>query len=292
MEIRELYNSFMADAKRIPGFVAGQKEDVPYDITELADMYLLADEEGDESAKSMYLSALVVRYWHMTTILYGNSKTLPIEREDVVDWLVDAILKALHYRSWLNPDKPISKDRKGAEKCINQCITSIRQWWFKNLNQLKRKGNKYLQSLDDSAYADSEDGRKTTVLDTVESYDDRESLCGELIDKALRDGDVLAGIIIDGIAYQDTFMDTVKTVENDDGDKVLAHGSEFSRQKLMKHLRSLTPGFIEYFAATYGADKGAVEEEASRLSSLKSEELNSDVRAAFRWIEGKVRLCM
>lgn len=270
MEIKEYYTAFVRDANRIPGFVVGQKEDVPYDITELANMYVLAEEEGDESAKSAYFSALMVRYWHMTSLLYEKSNTLPIEKEDAVRWLEEAILIAMGYKSWLNPDKAVSKDRKGAEKCINQCITSRRQFWFKHYNQQKRKDDKYLQSLDDAAYSDSEEGRKVTVLDTVSCEDDNVNPCAELIDKALQKGDVLSGFIIDGIAYQDMQVD----------------------RKLMKHLKSLTPGFIEYFASIYCVDKKAVEKEASRLRSINATDFDTKMRKSLGWIRRTAKLCM
>ena len=41
--INDIYNKYKNKCLTIPGFVVGQKEDVPYDITELANKYCGGD---------------------------------------------------------------------------------------------------------------------------------------------------------------------------------------------------------------------------------------------------------
>lgn len=277
------YITYAKCALGLEGFQLGQKEDVPYDITELANGCVRAIDAGDELKKSQYFSALMVRYWHMTTLLYESSKTLPIVKEDTIDWLADAILKALHYRSWLDPNKAISKDKKGAEKCINQCITSMRQWWFKHLNQLKRKGDKYLVSLDDKAYPLSSDDKSMTVLDTLGVNASSDNSCANIIAKALRGSDLLTAIIIDGIANQDSFVET-------HSESIVTNS--FSKRKLSNHLKNLSPRFISNFAYAYGVSEESVTAVSESLKKAKQSEIMSEIDEALYWLKGTIGLCM
>lgn len=282
--INDSYITYAKCALGLEGFELGQKEDVPYDITELANGCVRAIDSGDALKESQYFSALMIRYWHMTTLLYESSKTLPIVKEDTVDWLADAILKALHYRSWLDPNKAVSKDKKGAEKCINQCITSMRQWWFKHLNQLKRKGDKYLISLDDKAYPTSSDDKSMTVLDTVgvsEPSSDKGYV--SLIAKALRSSDLLTAIIIDGIANQDSFVET-------HSDSLPT--SSFSKRKLSHHLKNLSPKFISAFSLIYGVREEDIASVSEGLRKSKQSEVISEIDEAIYWLKGNIGLCM
>lgn len=290
MNINEIYLSYANEARKIPGFRIGQKEDVPYDIQELADMYLLAADRGDESSKSMYFSALMVRYWHMTSYLYDKSDTLSgITREDMVDWLVEGLLKAFRYRSWQDPSKAVSKDKKrGAEKCFNQCITSRRQFWFKHYNQAKRKDDKYVLSMDAPSTLSkqlTQDGKlekSITIMDTLKTYDKPiENICDVLIMDALDNKDMLTALVVDGMANQDTFVNDSKSWQP-------------SRKKLMRHLHNLTPGFIEYFSDTYDVSTTKVNEEATRLSKMSMKELDTEIDGAVSWLRGRkeVIACM
>lgn len=282
MNISEMYTSFASEALRIPGFKLGQKEDVPYDIQELADMYLLAEDQGDRQAMSMYFSALMIRYWHMTSYLYNKSDTLAgITREDMVDWLADALLKAFKYRSWQDPSKAVSKDKKkGAEKCFNQCITSMRQFWFKHYNQLKRKDDKELQSLDDEAYPGSDKELKVTLMDTVGQEEEIISPCDEIIGSALDSGKLLAALVADGIVNRDTFVNGKGGIPD-----------RFSLTKMYAYLSDIPAEDIWEFAIRYGVDEKAVMDEADRLRSIKPAELRERVHAAKHWIWKRMQAC-
>ena len=281
MDIGEMYTSFANEALRIPGFRLGQKEDVPYDIQELADMYLLAEDQGDRQAMSMYFSALMIRYWHMTSYLYSKSDTLAgITREDMVDWLADALLKALKYRSWQDPSKAVSQDkRKGAEKCFNQCITSMRQFWFKHYNQLKRKDDKELQSLDDEAYPGSDKDSKATIMDTVGQDDEPIGPCDEIIEKALDNGDLFAALVVDGIANRDLFVHAKKGP------------GRFSLPKMFAYLSDIPAEDVWEFAMRYGVGEKAVMGEADRLRSAKPREIREAYWEVVKWLAGRVRAC-
>lgn len=282
MDINEMYSGFVSEAMRIPGFRVGQKGDVPYDIQELADMYLLAEDQGDRGAMSMYFSALMVRYWHMTSYLYNKSDTLSgITREDMVDWLADALLKAFRYRSWQDPSKAVSQDhKKGAEKCFNQCITSMRQFWFKHYNQLKRKDDHELKSLDDEAYPGSGSDSKATVMDTLGSEDVAVGPCDEIIEGALRNGDILAALVVDGIVNRDTFVSGKS-----------GGGSKFSPAKMLAHLSDIPAEDVWEFAMRYGVDEKRVMDEADRLRAAKPSEVREEYGEVRKWLAGRVKAC-
>ena len=150
-----MYNNFVERASCIKGFIVGQKEDVPYDITDLANNYCDAQDRGDEILRDAYISALMIRYWHMISIMYKKTEQFDIDAGTCLEWLYDSFAKAFKYKSWRDPNKAISKDKKGAEKCFNQCITSTVANKIKYFNQEKRhqesmKTPFFITSLDES----------------------------------------------------------------------------------------------------------------------------------------------
>ena len=134
----EMYRGLVGCANGLPNFIVGQKEDVPYDINELANGYCKAIDTNNSLKKNQYFSALMIRYWHLIPYLYEKSKTLGIQIYDVYSWLVQGIQKAMKYRGWLDSKQKVYNDPRGAEKCINQCITSVRGNYFVENNRYKR----------------------------------------------------------------------------------------------------------------------------------------------------------
>lgn len=189
-----LYDGFVARASNISNFIVGQKQDVPYDITELANGYINSEAVNDNFMCDVYFSALMVRYWHMIAKIYDMLKQYKVEVEQVVTILYESIAKAFKYRSWLKSDKYISKSDRGAEKVINQCITSTVSNYIKALNVNKVKMISEASSLDDP---DNE-----LYVSSNDSYNAL-SGCAMLIDKLVDKREYLQALIIDAISYQD-----------------------------------------------------------------------------------------
>ena len=121
-ELLKLYKHYIKYASGIPNFKVAQKNDTNYDITHLANKYCKAVDNNDKTKESQYLSALIIRYWHLIPYYYSERKGINITIEEIADLVVDGILRACKYRAWLNDSYLVSSVQEGAEKCINRCI--------------------------------------------------------------------------------------------------------------------------------------------------------------------------
>ena len=280
----EMYNQFVNCAKGIPGFIVGQKEDVPYDITELANGYCQAIDNQDVTKMSQYISALMVRYWHMVVMTYNTSTSTRLDFEDIVMWIYDAFDKACKYRSWLDKSKAVSRDPKGAEKCINQCITSVRQYWYTHFNKDKRKINFMTYSLSEIVPGDINEEMQTTVLDTIEDKSESTGNSSRfLVQNLIDEGSLYEAIVLDGILYQDSFVDdsTLEIVGQDDEGNNIEHmhcTSNFSMRKLCAHLRQLNQNFRNYFLESYiDVDESALDVAINAFTSSGTKKVNNVV---------------
>lgn len=189
-----IYEGLISRASNIPNFIVGQIRDVPYDITELATKCAFATNNKDEFTSDIYFSALMVRYWHMIAHIYDKVKGYGVDVESVVTILYQSIAKAIKYQSWLNDEKYISKSYHGAEKVINQCITSTVANYIKALNVNKVK------ILNDSVSLDDEDNQ----IQIYENDDYKAvSGCGMLISKLIEKKKYLDALVIDMISFKD-----------------------------------------------------------------------------------------
>ena len=304
--ISDIYTSFVKCAKGIPGFVVGQKEDVPYDITELADEYCKAVDEHDEVKKSQYISALMIRYWHMVAVLYEQSKSARLDVEDITSWLYEAFAKAFSYRSWQNPDKEVSKDPKGAEKVINRCIYSVRNAWYTEFNRNRTKINFKMYSLDanpedllaDSGKLRHRSGVEKSYLDIIPCNETYVEGGRDLVQKYINAGRIRYAIILDHIMYQDSMISTcrqVKTGELDDeGNPIYIekYKYKFSAAKLSKALTGISKAhadsfkrYEDYFLNVYTVDKDTFEKAVEYLATT-----NRTIRSKYvRDVINKVR---
>lgn len=253
--VSQMYSDFCKCAQTIPGFILGQKEDVDYDITELANCYVEAMDKGDQEGMNKYISALMVRYWHMVPYLYNESKSARLDMEDMVMWIYEGFAKAFKYRSWLDPNKEVSKDPKGAEKCFNQCITSVRQYWYRHFNKDKRKINYTATSLDamlESLKDSFDDG-----MPQEELYDSSDT-CREIISSLVKEGKIFDAIVIDKICFDDTFKEIKNKkqmrIVNDEGEfleDISTSNYILDNKKLVSCLKSIDQKYIMEFSETY-----------------------------------------
>ena len=189
--IHKMYRELVARASNISNFQVGQIRDVKYDITELANNCVHAIDSNDSYWSDVYFSALMVRYWHMIAKIYDMVKQYGVSVEEVVTVLYESLNKAMKYRSWLDDSKYISKESKGAEKVINQCITSTVSNFIKSYN---------IKTLDMYVENTNDDFENSVTYN--DSYYDSFG-CSELVQKLLNKNEYMTAMIIDLIAYKD-----------------------------------------------------------------------------------------
>lgn len=194
------YNLFLNSAKKIPGFKAGTKEDYN-DIEKLANGYCLAEFNNNKDLQASYLSALMIRYWYMIPFVYDKMKSLRIDIEDVVGIIYDALMKAFKYKSWLDTTKDVSKEKNGAEKCINRCIDSVRQAAFQQSNTDSRKLFYMTYSMEESIEKFG-DASETLSVEEEDLY----SSIHDIVDYKLKKKDILGALLIDSIVFNDCFV--------------------------------------------------------------------------------------
>jgi hypothetical protein len=223
-----------------------------YKIDELATNYCLAVDADDDYGKSVYLSALILRFWYQINKMYMANPTLGYTREDFLDVLVDGIYKACEprYRAWMNPEKKVN-----AQQCLNMCIqTKLRErYYFANLD--KHRANQNIVSLETPFNSDSEDG--TALIDTLEAEATPEYGTDSLfiVQDYLNQNKIIEAIILDTIAFKDTFKHNKKVIIeiNDEGEeeKRVEHSTEFWPYKLVQFVSKLPEDYDKYFLHKY-----------------------------------------
>ena len=224
-----------------------------YKIDELATAYCLAVDAGDELNKSIYISALVLRFWYQINKMFMANPTLGYTREDFLDVIIDGIYKACEprYRAWMNPEKKVN-----AQQCLNMCIqTKLRErYYFANLD--KHRANQNTLSLELPLNNDPGDG--TPLIDTLQSeetvnYGD-ESLA--IVQDYLNQNKIIEAIILDTIAFNKTYRRTKEVVKEYDseGNTISRHteySTEFWPYRLVQCVSQLPEDYIKYFKGKY-----------------------------------------
>jgi hypothetical protein len=223
-----------------------------YSIDELADAYCDAVDSGNETLKDIYISALVLRFWHKIDKMYKSNTVAPcLEHEDFFWWLYEAIEYACHYRGWRDADKKLN-----AQQCINKCIDTIRLQKYYNLRLDKNKTVNHCTSMD-APICDNEDAK--TLGDTLESdepvYDHSSEDVMMLVQHYIDKNKIIEAILIDNIAFNDVQRHSKKVIKttNADGEQVryTEHSSEFWPFQLVKILNGLSVEYKATFARRY-----------------------------------------
>lgn len=290
MTIREMQKAFQEDAIALGDYQAMTK-------TELANGYCDADEnalkakaDGDfdqaeeyEMLRSAYYSALMLRYWYKIFEWQKNSYTLNLDPTDFVDWLSDSLYVAFYYRMWRYEYQAIVKEGKFIEykldkngnkipnsyyyitdpnapdKVINRCCGSMRGRVFQFHNKDKRKIDTQTYSLDSMI---DEEGDYAINYSGAYTEDNRPYTHGaySLVQMLLDRGETLEALIVDSIAYQDTFKKQKTTIinkeiNNETGEEIkikdVAVYNMFDPRKLVKHLNTIGEEFIYLFCQNY-----------------------------------------
>lgn len=223
-----------------------------YKIDELATTYCNACDAGDETNKNIYIAALILRFWYQINKMYLANPTLGYTREDFLDVVVDGIYKACEprYRAWMDETRKVN-----AQQCINMCIqTKLRErYYFANLD--KHRANQNTISFDTPLNADLEDGNTLAdimVGDEGPSYG-KDSL--HIVQEYLNQNKIIEAIILDTIAFRDTFKHNKKTIKEimEDGttQKYAKYTTEFWPYKVVQCVSQLPVDFGEDFLERY-----------------------------------------
>ena len=225
-----------------------------YSIDELADAYCEAVDTENETLKNIYISALILRFWHKIDKMYKANTVAPcLEHEDFFWWLYEAIEYACKYRGWKDPDKKLN-----AQQCINKCIDTIKLQKYYNLRLDKNKTVNYCTSMDAPIAGEGDDAAKTIgdMLEAEEYVDDHSSDdVMMLVQHYINDNKIIEAIIIDAIAFNDVRKHSKKVVKtkNASGEdiKYTEHSSEFWPYKLVQLVSKLPDSYKSTFMKKY-----------------------------------------
>lgn len=220
-----------------------------YSIDELADAYCDAVDSGNETLKDIYISALVLRFWHKIDKMYKANTVAPcLEHEDFFWWLYEAIEYACKYRGWRDADKKLN-----AQQCINKCIDTIKLQKYYNLRLDKNKTVNFTVSMDAPVGGDSDDKAMTVgdMLEAEESWDDHSKDDVMLLVQSYINRDkIVEAILIDNIAFNDVQRYYKKTIKTDSS-KYTEYSSEFWPYRLIQIVSKLSPSYRDEFLAKY-----------------------------------------
>ena len=254
-----------------------------YTIDELADAYCDAIDSNNETLKSVYISALILRFWYTIDKMYRSNTVAPcLEYEDFFWWLYEAIEYACKYRGWRDPAKKLN-----AQQCINQCINTIKLQKYYNLRLDKNKTINYCTSLDTPVFSDDENEK--TLGDMIESDESMEDYYSAdsavmLIQSYINNNKIIEAILLDNIAFNDVqkhFKKVIKTT-NADGEtyRYTDHSSEFWPYKLVQIVSKLPSTYKDYFMSRYSISEKKLTNTLDVIDKSTNQKLYKYLKAA------------
>lgn len=222
-----------------------------YSIDELADAYCDAVDNGDETLKNIYISALILRFWYTIDKMHrANSVAPSLEHEDFFWWLYEAIEYACKYRGWRDTTKNLN-----AQQCINKCIDTIKLQKYYDMRLDKRKVVNNCCSMDTPL---GDDSGKTIgdMLEAEEYFDDHSADDAVLLVQSyINRNKIIEAILLDNIAFNDVqrhFKKTVKTLTaSGEPVRYVEHSSEFWPYRLIQIVSKLPTTYKQYFMTRY-----------------------------------------
>jgi hypothetical protein len=220
-----------------------------YSIDELADAYCDAVDGGDNLLKDIYISALVLRFWHKIDKMYKSNTVAPsLEHEDFFWWLYESIEYACKYRGWRDTSKKLN-----AQQCINKCIETIRLQKYYNLRLDKNKTVNFTVSMDSPIGGEGDDKAKTIadMLETEETWDDHSADdVILLVQNYINRDKIIEAIMIDNIAFNDVQRYYKETIKTESG-KYTEISSEFWPYRLVQIVSKLPEDYKCDFLKKY-----------------------------------------
>lgn len=225
-----------------------------YSIDELADAYCDAVDNGNESLKDIYISALILRFWYTIDKMHNSNTVAPcLEHEDFFWWLYEAIEYACKYRGWRDTTKKLN-----AQQCINKCIETIKLQKYYDLRLDKKKAVNFTVSMDAPIGGDGDDASKTIgdMLESEETWDDHsKDDVIILVQSYINRNKIIEAILIDNIAFNDVQRYSKKTVKTESATgetvKYVEHSSEFWPYRLVQIVSKLPDAYRREFLSKY-----------------------------------------
>ena len=220
-----------------------------YSIDELADAYCDAVDNGNDALKDIYISALVLRFWHKIDKMYKANTVAPsLEHEDFFWWLYEAIEYACKYRGWRDETKKLN-----AQQCINKCIDTIKLQKYYNLRLDKNKTVNFTVSMDAPIGGEGDDQAKTVgdMLEAEETWDDHSADdVMLLVQNYINRDKIVEAILIDNIAFNDVQRWYKQTIKTESG-KYTEVSSEFHPYRLVQIVSKLPEDYKWDFLRKY-----------------------------------------
>jgi hypothetical protein len=276
------------DTKRDLTFMARRlaKPYEDYSIDELADAYCDAVDGGNDLLKDIYISALVLRFWHKIDKMYKANTVAPsLEHEDFFWWLYEAIEYACKYRGWRDTTKTLN-----AQQCINKCIDTIKLQKYYNLRLDKNKTVNFTISMDSPIGGDGDDKAKTIadMLETEETWDDHSADdVILLVQNYINRDKIIEAIMIDNIAFNDVQRYFKQTIKTESG-KYTEISSEFWPFKLVKIINELSAEYKDTFMEKYKISEEKLDSVLAYLDKVNNQRIYrllertlSDLRASY-----------
>ena len=221
-------------------------------------------ERSNKKLSEAYLSAVIVRYWHLIST-YCSKSSGAYDAETVYEWLVHCIQYAKDHKPWEKGGK-LEGQTNGPDKAINIYMKSMRQGFYQWSNAAKR-----------SVYFTQSTSLEKVMEDTGDAQlpycDDVSSLVDFLDIKKLVQDDFknklyMGAFIIDGIINAPV-IDTIIDKSNKDAPTVY---TQFNKKKLSKHIRNMDENYCKTFSEIYDipeVDVLTARNECSDLSSTR-----------------------
>lgn len=241
----------------------------------------LCIENEDKPEYNRYVSALICKYLYKNSTLkarFGNY----LNDEELDDRIVDGVLRALKYRSWLREGTPVYGDKNGPDKTINRCIKTQCQV-YKRLNfgtegknpAYKRRIRYFTDSLD-NFQEDYGDYYYNLLKYDFSSNSDLDYVIEEYLKE-----DLLNAIILDNICYQDSTKEVVdyKDVLNDEDEieSVKYSREMFDKRKVIKNISNMNNNYMLYFADKYMVDVNELYNINDKLSNSRKNFLSKKI---------------
>ena len=242
-----------------------------YSIDELADAYCNAVDSNNEMLKDIYISALVLRFWHKIDKMYKSNTVAPsLEHEDFFWWLYEAIEYACKYRGWRDESKKLN-----AQQCINKCIDTIKLQKYYNLRLDKNKTVNFTVSMDAPVGGDSDDKAMTVgdMLEAEETWDDHSTDdVVMLVQSYINRDKIIEAIMIDNIAFNDVQRWYKQTVKTESG-KYTEVSSEFWAYRLVQILSKLPEEYKWDFLHKYRISEEKLDAVLSYVDKVNNQRL-------------------
>ena len=261
------------ETKRDLTFMARQlvKPYEDYSIDELADAYCDAVDSGNEALKDIYISALVLRFWHKIDKMFKANTVAPsLEHEDFFWWLYEAIEYACKYRGWKDTAKNLN-----AQQCINKCIDTIKLQKYYNLRLDKNKTVNFTVSMDAPIGGDGDDKAKTIadMLESEETWDDHSADdVMMLVQSYINMDKIVEAILIDNIAFNDVQRYYKQTIKTESG-KYTEVSSEFWPYRLISIVSKLPEEYKWDFLHKYRISEEKLDAVLSYIAKSNNQRL-------------------